>query len=44
MTREEMIQYLNRFNIASFAELRTWDDNRLFASVEFVKIQLEKKA
>lgn len=43
MTREETIQYLDRFNIAPFTELRTWDDKRLSDAVAFIKQQISIK-
>ena len=41
MTKEEMIEFLNKHNVASYSELRTWHLTRLVDSVDFVKAELK---
>lgn len=43
MTREEMIQYINKFNVASFAELRTWSTKQLFDMIVAINFELSSK-
>ena len=40
MSRKQKIAYLSRFNIATYHEMNTWTDNRLDASIQFIKREL----
>jgi hypothetical protein len=37
MTREQMVQYISRFNIAPISTIRAWDEARLENVVAFIK-------